>query len=365
MRIQRIVTVGITISALVAVLLIGAIPTPTNAGVYACPDMTGPGGLPDGRVDASDLSAFAAAKAALSMAADFNSDTVVDVVDQEVFESVFGQSNFNCEAFWSRLHSGTPMCIDMVPDGNIDSSDLSAFAAARGNSDMNGDFNGDGEVSDIDQAMLAMHLGETNYLCPGAAYAQYTDPVPPLPPVEQTAPEQPAQVPGESVVVLPVEETTSVPVPSANPVVVPPAPVNVVVPEVQRAEVTTQATLAPVIAASAAAAVDNTIAAKKKQIQLLTEPVACLHCSRTYAPTSRPIQIPENPAPAAFEDAPALAISALNDLSNVQIAGEEPTLPLAPVASAPIDSAKLPFFGLGIPGLILGGLSIRKKLKKE
>lgn len=344
-----------TISALVAVLSVGAIPAPTNAGVYACPDMTGPGGLPDTHVDGSDLSAFAAAKAVLSMTADFNTDNVVDEVDQEIFESVFGQSNFSCEAFWGRLHSGTPMCIDMVLDGNINASDLSAFAAAKGSNNMNGDFSGDGEVNDIDQTMLAMHLGETNYLCPGAAFAQYTDPIPPLPPVEQTNTEEPSQVPGESIVVLPVEETTSIPVLSTD-AVVPPATsntVDVIVPEVQQADVTAQATLTPLTQTSGVVAVDTIVRGRQKKNRVVVEPTVCLDCSRTYAPPSQPIRIPENPTTTA----------AIDDVVRIQIAGGPSICLSTPVVPVPIDSAKLPFFGLSIPGLILGGLSLRRKLK--
>ncbi|MBI3115551.1 MAG: hypothetical protein HYZ09_03635 [Candidatus Kerfeldbacteria bacterium] len=168
---------GILGAAVIAGLLLTSFSfRPAAAGVYACPDMTGPGGVPDGQVDASDLSAFAAAKGNQTADGDFNTDGSVDAIDQAMFGQVFGQSNFSCENHWKQLHARTPSCVDMTHDGYVDASDVSAFAAALASQDLAGDLSGDAIVDAVDQTILELSLGTVG-AC-GIVIDFYPDPNP-------------------------------------------------------------------------------------------------------------------------------------------------------------------------------------------
>lgn len=198
-----------------ALILAPVSPRPASGGVYACPDMTGPGGLPDGHVDASDLSAFAAAKANQTTNGDFNTDVLVDAIDQAMFVQVFGQSNFICEDYWTLQHSRAPSCVDMNLDGFVDASDVSAFAAAKDAQNVAGDFSGDGRVDAVDQAILELALGSIGQC--GVVVDFYPDPL--LPPLERLPPEN-VSISTDSVPV-PIEPTDVILKPT------PPAPTTV------------------------------------------------------------------------------------------------------------------------------------------
>lgn len=180
---HRISLIGLV--TVLALVLAPVSPRPAAGGVYACPDMTGPSGIPDGQVNASDLSAFAAAKANQTSNGDFNTDVLVNAVDQAMFVQVFGQSNFICEDYWVQQHSRTPSCVDMNLDGYVDASDVSAFAAAKDAQNVAGDFSGDGQVDAVDQTILELALGSVGQCGIVVDY----NPEPQLPPVEQLPPQ--------------------------------------------------------------------------------------------------------------------------------------------------------------------------------
>lgn len=213
---------GVVIAAFV---FAGFTSAPASAGQYACPDMTGLDGLPDGHVDASDLSAFAAAKGSQSSTGDFNGDGPVDDIDQAMFEEVFGQSNFSCDKYWAQQHSRQPSCIDMTGDGSVDASDVSAFAATKGTNNVAGDFSGDSQVDNVDQAILETALGTTGHTC--GIVASINPETPPPPPVERapTEPEQGAEAPA--------------PEPSIDPI----APIVALTPVVERISPATTTTV--------------------------------------------------------------------------------------------------------------------------
>lgn len=179
---HRISLIGLVV--VLALVLAPVSSRPAAGGVYACPDMTGPGGIPNGQVDASDLSAFAAAKANQTSNGDFNTDALVDAVDQAMFVQVFGQSII-CEDYWVQQHSRTPSCVDMNLDGYVDSSDVSAFAAAKDTQNVAGDFSGDGQVDAVDQTILELALGSVGQCGVVVDYV----PDPQLPPVELLPPQ--------------------------------------------------------------------------------------------------------------------------------------------------------------------------------
>lgn len=163
---------GIALLALMGSPRISAV----AGAVRACPDMVSlnGGSGPDGRIDASDLSAFAAAKAAQDALGDFTGDGLVNDLDQSIIAALLGTQNIDCQnpgSWWPvypapvcPVENG-PACPDMNGDRNVDNSDLSAFGAAIAQQTANADFNGDGSVNALDRAILAGHLGATNFVC--------------------------------------------------------------------------------------------------------------------------------------------------------------------------------------------------------
>ncbi len=172
-----VLSIGMLTLGIALLVLMGSVSTAAVTGsARACPDMVSfNGGYgPNGMVDASDLSAFAAAKATQDMLGDFTGDGLVDDLDQSILAALLGVQNINCQnpALWWPVYPVPvcpievgPACPDMNSDQRVDASDVSAFAAALSQQTANGDFNGDGSVNALDQTILAGHLGETNFVC--------------------------------------------------------------------------------------------------------------------------------------------------------------------------------------------------------
>ncbi len=146
----------------------------------ACPDITR-----DGNVDASDISALAAAMppAAYDANADLNGDGTISQQDTSVLEGYLGRTGFICNDASneptlpvtseivpppSSIRLG-PACPDITRDGNVDASDLSALASALPPAAYNwaADLNGDGLISQQDAQVWDGYRGQTGMICDG------------------------------------------------------------------------------------------------------------------------------------------------------------------------------------------------------
>lgn len=336
---------GVVIAALV---LVGLTSAPASAGQYACPDMTGLDGLPDGHVDASDLSAFAAAKGSQSSTGDFNGDGPVDDIDQAMFEEVFGQSDFSCDKYWAQQHSRQPSCIDMTGDGSVDASDVSAFAATKGTNNVAGDFSGDSQVDNVDQAILEAALGTTGHTCGIVASINPETPLPP--PVQQAPTEQGVEAPA--------------PEPSIDPI----APIAALTPVVERISPATTTTVstgtlpvnpapAPMSATGNPFSVPAAYVATSDSIASARTAPASIRSITTPAPQQTADPAPEAPRivieTAVNEEPVVTAPSAPVVLSPADepVATTATTVPQAPADTSPLVPVSMVVAALGAVGL--------------
>ena len=117
-------------------------------------DLTG-----DGRVDASDVSAFA-----LRMRIDLYKDGIVNFKDEQLLYAVLRNTpidmngNGRVDASDYSVFAYAKKHADFNESGRVDAADVSWFAWAKGELDLNGD----GQVTAADRAELERHLGEVS-----------------------------------------------------------------------------------------------------------------------------------------------------------------------------------------------------------
>ncbi len=188
----------------------------------ACPDITR-----DGYVDASDLSALAAAlpPAVYNWNADLNGDGLISQQDAQVWDGYRGQTGMICNGNLDRPVWTGP-CPDLTGDGYADASDVSALAAALSPAEYSAmaDLNSDGIVNNQDSAVLGGYLGQSGLTCnrPHVPVAQVSTAI-----VEATLPPAPLEtIQSQPTVVsteAPQSTTPSVPAPVSafTPAIVP------------------------------------------------------------------------------------------------------------------------------------------------
>lgn len=219
---------GFIIAAVVSLVALSAAPASfaitQRIAPYACPDLTR-----DGNVDASDLSALAAAQppAVYNWSADLNGDGLISSQDAQVWDGYRGQTGMNCSDIANRPVWTGP-CPDLTGDGYADGSDVSALAAALSPAKYSplADLNGDGVVNAQDSSVLGGYLGQSGFICNrphvpvSLGSTDIVEVTLPPTPVE-TAQSQPT-TPLTAPLTSPIESTQTQSAPASSPAAMPP-----------------------------------------------------------------------------------------------------------------------------------------------